>query len=90
MSAAIGQLFWPEVAAIILLAGFYTVFGFGMNMSALDMTRVAQPIGKPVQSGSAYWTQAYATLVVLMWWIMMFARHCQRKNNYLSKRKFGI
>ena len=62
------------VAAIVLLAGIYTVMGVGMNMSALNMTRIAQPIGDPMQLGvSVFWTPAYATLVVLMWWIMMIA-----------------
>ena len=36
------------VAAIVLLAGIYTVMGVGMNMSALNMTRIAQPIGDPM------------------------------------------
>ena len=57
------------VAAIVLLAGIYTVLGVGMNMSALDMTRLS----RPMQTGGAIWTPAYAALVVLMWWIMMIA-----------------
>jgi predicted metal-binding membrane protein len=59
---------------IVLLAGLYTFFGVGTDMSALDMTRMSAPIGEPmemaVQSG---WTVSYAVLMFAMWWIMMVA-----------------
>ena len=62
------------VATVIVLAGIYTVAGVGMNMSALDMTRMAEPFGDRVRLGSdVYWTPAYGALVGLMWWIMMIA-----------------
>ncbi|MFQ5623073.1 MAG: DUF2182 domain-containing protein [Paracoccaceae bacterium] len=62
------------VTAIFMLAGVYTVLGVGMNMSALDMTRMARPIGEPMMMGGrAVWTPTYALLVVLMWWVMMIA-----------------
>jgi predicted metal-binding membrane protein len=45
-----------------------------MNMSALDMTRMAGPIGEPMSMGGSHpWTFGYAMLVFLMWWVMMIA-----------------
>ncbi|MDU8914077.1 DUF2182 domain-containing protein [Aestuariicoccus sp. MJ-SS9] len=62
------------VALIVLLAGIYTLTGVGMSMSALQMTRMAGPIGEPMaMSMSLEWTWGYATLVFFMWWIMMIA-----------------
>ena len=63
------------VAVIVLLAGLYTVFGVGMSMTALDMTRMAPPVGQPPMSmGMApAWSPGYALLIFLMWWIMMIA-----------------
>ena len=62
------------VLTIVLLAGLYTVNGVGMDMSALDMTRMAGPIGEPMIMGAAQtWTWGYALLIVLMWWVMMIA-----------------
>lgn len=63
-----------SVFAIVLLGAFYTFNGVGMNMSALDMTRMAGPIGEPMSmGGSQPWTFGYAMLVFLMWWVMMIA-----------------
>lgn len=63
-----------SVLVIVLLAGLYTFHGVGMNMSALDMTRMAGPIGEPMaMGGSQPWTFGYAVLVFLMWWVMMIA-----------------
>ena len=62
------------VAAIVVLAGIYTVTGVGMNMSALEMTKMAKPIGTTMHIGNnPDWSPAYATLVILMWWAMMIA-----------------
>ncbi len=62
------------VAAIVVLAGIYTVTGVGMNMSALEMTKMTKPIGTAMHMGnSPEWTLAYFTLVILMWWVMMIA-----------------
>lgn len=59
---------------LVLLAGLYTVFGIGMNMTALEMTRMARPIAEPMQMGPGpVWTPAYAVLVFAMWWVMMIA-----------------
>jgi len=68
---------WIVLAAtglIVALAAAYTIAGVGMNMSALDMTRMARPIGQPMTMGAApVWTASYAALIFLMWWIMMIA-----------------
>jgi predicted metal-binding membrane protein len=61
-------------AIVVSAAAAYTVFGVGMAMTALDMTRMAGPIGQPMRMGIAVqWTPAYAALIFLMWWIMMVA-----------------
>ena len=63
-----------SVTVIVILSAFYTVFGVGMNMTALDMTRMARPIGEPMTMGmQPHWTAAYAVLIFLMWWVMMVA-----------------
>tara|TARA_R110000744_G_scaffold42674_1_gene96117 strand:- start:898 stop:1698 length:801 start_codon:yes stop_codon:yes gene_type:complete len=50
----------------------YTVWGVGMNMSALTMTRMAIEMpGMMMQP--AVWSGTYALLVFLMWWVMMIA-----------------
>ncbi|MEX0301659.1 MAG: DUF2182 domain-containing protein [Leisingera sp.] len=59
---------------VVLLSALYTVFGVGMDMSAVEMTRMARPIGEPMQmGGQSVWTPAYAVLIFLMWWVMMIA-----------------
>jgi predicted metal-binding membrane protein len=63
-----------SVAAIVALAGAYTVFGVGMEMSALDMTRLARRIESPMQMQVVIdWTSYFSALIFLMWWIMMIA-----------------
>lgn len=62
------------LAVLVALAAAYTVAGVGMNMSAIDMTRMARPPGAPMSMPMApVWTASYAALVFLMWWIMMIA-----------------
>ncbi len=62
------------VALIVLLSGLYTLFGAGMNMTAIEMTRMARPIGEPmVMDEIPVWTLGYAVLIFLMWWVMMIA-----------------
>ena len=62
------------LAVLVVLAVFYTVAGIGMNMSAIDMTRMARTPGAPMSMQMApVWTAGYATLVFFMWWIMMIA-----------------
>jgi predicted metal-binding membrane protein len=59
---------------IVTLAGLYTFWGVGMNMSAFEMTRMTRPVGEPMQMGAQpVWTPRYATLIFMMWWVMMIA-----------------
>ncbi|WP_170607125.1 DUF2182 domain-containing protein [Ruegeria arenilitoris] len=63
-----------SVSLVVLAAAWYTITGVGMNMSALEMTRMAGPIGEPMQMGGPpIWTRNYAVLIFLMWWVMMIA-----------------
>ncbi|WP_170383358.1 DUF2182 domain-containing protein [Ruegeria atlantica] len=62
------------VLLIILGASWYTVTGIGMNMTAIDMTRMAGPVGNPMQMATEVrWTPTYVVLIFLMWWVMMIA-----------------
>ncbi|UWQ84662.1 DUF2182 domain-containing protein [Leisingera caerulea] len=59
---------------VVVLSALYTVLGAGMDMTAAEMTKMAGPVGEPMQMGTgAPWTAGYAGLVFLMWWIMMIA-----------------
>ncbi len=63
-----------SVVLIILASVWYTIAGIGMDMSALDMTRMAGPVGEPMQMGGPLaWNLGYALLIFLMWWVMMIA-----------------
>jgi predicted metal-binding membrane protein len=68
---------WLVIGGLVLIqlaAVAYTVAGIGMDMSAIDMTRMARPPGQPMEMGPGpVWTLPYAMLVFLMWWIMMIA-----------------
>jgi predicted metal-binding membrane protein len=57
------------LAAMAAVSAVYTVFGVGMDMSALDMT--AMP--GDMLMAAAVWTPEYAVLAFFMWWIMMIA-----------------
>jgi predicted metal-binding membrane protein len=57
------------LAAMVGLSAIYTVQGAGVNMSALEMTRMPEGM----LMATATWTPAYAVLVFFMWWIMMIA-----------------
>ncbi len=62
------------VGLIILTASWYTIAGIGMNMSAIQMTRMAGPIGDPMRmQGAQAWGLGHAVLIFLMWWVMMIA-----------------
>ncbi|WP_425052288.1 DUF2182 domain-containing protein [Psychromarinibacter sp. S121] len=58
---------------LFLLAGLYTVFGIGMNMTALDMTRMAGMRDMPSMRPAGARSGGYTLLVFLMWWVMMVA-----------------
>ncbi len=53
------------------LAWGWLVLGAGMDMSAMEMTRMAGMDGWMMEP--AVWTPAYALLMVSMWWVMMVA-----------------
>ena len=62
------------VTLIVLVSAWYTIAGIGMNMTAAEMTRMAGPIGEPMQmGGTPIWDVRYAILIFLMWWVMMIA-----------------
>ncbi|MBS9717256.1 DUF2182 domain-containing protein [Pseudohalocynthiibacter aestuariivivens] len=63
-----------SVALLVVIAAVYTVAGVGMNMSAIEMTQMARTIGDPMPMATTTpWTLTYASLIVLMWWVMMIA-----------------
>ncbi len=67
-------LFLGGIAVIELAAVVYTVVGVGMDMTAIDMTRMAQLPGQPMEMGlGPGWTAPYVALIFLMWWVMMIA-----------------
>ena len=69
-----GLIVAGALSALVLIAAVYTVMGVGMNMSAIDMTRMARPIGEPMAMGmEPKWSATYAWVVFLMWWVMMIA-----------------
>jgi predicted metal-binding membrane protein len=62
------------IGTVTGIAAAYTVFGVGMEMTALEMTRMAGGIGGAMDMGASLeWGPAHAAMIVLMWWIMMIA-----------------
>jgi predicted metal-binding membrane protein len=64
------------ITTIVVIACFYTVFGVGMKMSAIGMTKMAgnAPMGAArAMTIPVSWVVDYAILVFLMWWVMMIA-----------------
>lgn len=62
------------LGGVTLLAALYTMFGVGMTMSAIEMTRMSGPLGRVMDMGAAPdWNLRYAALIFLMWWLMMIA-----------------
>lgn len=63
---------WLTIAGLMLvlvIAGGYVLHGAGMEMSALDMTRMPRDMAMPQPA----WTLQYAALMFAMWWLMMTA-----------------
>ena len=58
---------------LFLLSCLYTVFGVGMNMTALEMTAMSGMRDMPGAAVPGQWSIGYAVLVFLMWWVMMVA-----------------
>ena len=60
------------VLLLVAVAGAYTVFGVGMNMSAVQMTAMMQGMSDPMMMASVGQPVTWV-LMFLMWWIMMVA-----------------
>ncbi|MCR9111088.1 MAG: DUF2182 domain-containing protein [Rhodobacteraceae bacterium] len=58
---------------LFVLAVLYTVYGAGMRMTAFEMTAMRDMRDMPGPLIPGVWSVAYATLVFLMWWVMMIA-----------------
>jgi predicted metal-binding membrane protein len=56
---------------VLLLAWLWLLLGAGMEMTALEMTRMAGMDGWLMQP--AVWSPGYALLMFAMWWAMMLA-----------------
>ncbi|TMV83860.1 DUF2182 domain-containing protein [Thioclava sp. BHET1] len=61
------------LGALFVLTALYTVFGIGMRMTAIEMTRMAAMRDMPSMTMPGSWGPGYAALVFLMWWMMMMA-----------------
>jgi len=60
------------IAALAMVVGFswlWIALGAGMEMSAVEMTRMP----RDMVMASAVWTLAYTALMFAMWWVMMVA-----------------
>ncbi|MCB1740802.1 MAG: DUF2182 domain-containing protein [Gammaproteobacteria bacterium] len=64
-------VFIAGLAAVIIAAWAWLLRGAGMEMSAIEMTRMAGMDGWLMREAS--WTPAYAALMFSMWWVMMVA-----------------
>jgi predicted metal-binding membrane protein len=58
---------------LFALAGFYTVLGVGMDMTAIEMTSMRDMRDMPGATAPGHWSSGYVLLVFLMWWVMMAA-----------------
>ena len=54
---------------VIALSWLWVALGAGMEMSAIEMTRMPRDMAMT----PAVWTPAYAALMFAMWWVMMVA-----------------
>lgn len=61
------------VGALFVIAAIYTVFGVGMNMTAVEMTAMRGMRDMPGPDMPGVWSAGYTALVFLMWWVMMVA-----------------
>ena len=58
---------------VVALSWVYILAGAGMDMSALEMTRMSTGMGGMAMMDPATWDPAYAVLMFVMWWVMMVA-----------------
>ncbi|MEQ9815486.1 MAG: DUF2182 domain-containing protein [Azospirillaceae bacterium] len=61
------------IGLLFALAALYSVFGVGMRMSAIEMTRMSGMRDMPGARAPGDWSAGYMALVFLMWWVMMTA-----------------
>ena len=54
---------------MFVITSVYVLLGAGMDMTALDMTRMPRDMAMPQPD----WTLSYAALMFAMWWLMMTA-----------------
>jgi predicted metal-binding membrane protein len=59
--------------AVVALSWAYILAGAGMDMSALEMTRMSSGVGEIPMMAPAVWSLGYAGLMLFMWWVMMVA-----------------
>jgi len=59
--------------AVVALSWAYVIAGAGMDMSALEMTRMISGEGEIRIMAPAVWSLGYAGLMFFMWWVMMVA-----------------
>jgi len=59
------------IVVIVALAWSWVLLGAGMDITAIDMTRMAGMDGWLMQP--AQWSAGYALLIFAMWWVMMVA-----------------
>ena len=58
---------------LFILAALYTIYGIGMDMTALEMTAMSGMRDMPGMNAPGQWSLIYAVLIFLMWWVMMIA-----------------
>lgn len=65
-------VFVAGMTVVVVTAWVWVLLGAGMEMSALEMTRMSGMDGGMMMQ-PAQWTPAYAVLMFCMWWTMMVA-----------------
>ena len=69
-----GIVVLAALSTVVALSWAYLLAGAGMNMSALEMTRMtAGGVGMDMMMRPAVWDIRYAGLMFVMWWVMMIA-----------------
>jgi predicted metal-binding membrane protein len=58
---------------VVALSWIYVLAGAGMNMSAFEMTRLSSGEASIGMMMPATWSLGYASLMFVMWWVMMIA-----------------
>ncbi len=61
------------LSIVIALSWAYILAGAGMDMSALEMTRMTSGSAGMQMMAPAVWSPSYAALMFVMWWVMMVA-----------------